>query len=188
MGDLREGLDSGIVYVGGVSGTGKTNICLFATSDNPNCKYFNGSDIKRPESYERFGSGMSRLNQKTSLELNRWMLGVVYDFEGGDLKVIDSHYIQPFGKSLVKIFPEERISGVDLLVLVESEAHNVLKRRIDEGNPVDSLDIKFIRKEIYVERQEAIRLSERFGVPLGVLRSDSTIEEAAKKFRHYLDF
>lgn len=176
------------IYLGGVSGSGKTTLGLLMSDGLENCLYFNSGDIKRPESRRRFGVGLSTLGQERSMEMSKWMLSDLYNISGKNLKIVDTHYMQPLqDSSFVKLFPEESISYIDLFVLIEADAQEVLNRRVSRGDGQDSIDIGFVKEELAREKEEAVRLSEKFSIPLMIFNNNADLETAAYDFKNSLN-
>lgn len=181
----------GIVYWGGIPGVGKTTISSLLSSELNNCEYISSGEIKRPESRRRYRIGLSLLDQEKSLDINRWFFSSLYSnnkiSNGGNiLQIVDTHYTYPLGESsFVNLCPEDCVRGIDLFVLLEADAQTVFDRRIARGRDRDSVNLEFIKKELYEEKKEAVRLSDKYGVPLEIFRNEESVSDAVNYFRNY---
>jgi adenylate kinase len=181
------------VYVGGVSGVGKTSAVSALTLRYKSAiDYISSGEIKRPEARKRFGIGLSQLNQEQTYTINSWFLDkLLHDYK--DCKadktlLIDSHYKYPSGDSFVRIVPLG-YTFFDLLVLFEAEASTVMQRRINRGRDRDSVILSYVEKELIEEKLEAERLS--CCIPLEIISTEQPLKSVVNNFenilfKHYL--
>ena len=179
-------MDGGrFIYVGEVPASGKTTVSSL-TAEKTGSIYVSSGGIKRPEARKRFGKNLSSLGQRESFEINGWFFQGLSSKNSGGLYLVDTHYTYPVGESFVKLMPEECVPRIELFVLFEADAETVVDRRIARGRDRDSVDKDFIQVEIEEEREEAMRLSEKFSVPLGVIENVGTIENGVKCLEGFL--
>lgn len=93
--------------------------------------------------------------------------------------LVDTHYTYLLpDKKFVKLLHDKSVKIIDLFILVEAEANEIVQRRINRGRKKDSVNINFIKEEIKNEREEAYYLSEMFDKPLIKLSNNDTLKRS----------
>ena len=177
------------IYVGGVPGAGKTTLCRSLSRGLENIIYVSSGEIKRPESRRRYNIGLSKLDQEKSLEINRWFFNQLYSQNSLGIYLVDTHFTYPLNhNNFVKLCPEDIAQNIGLYLLVETTPEDIINRRISRGRNRDSVSLDFSRIEIEKEREEAIRLSKKFNVPLIILKNEGQLESSILEFKTILKF
>ena len=161
---------STLIYFGGIAGSGKTTIGRLTSERLPELAYISSGEIKRPEARRRFEQSLSLLDQEKTFKINAWFFDILQQPLTNGVHLIDTHYTYPLPDStFVRLLPENYAGTIDLFVLVEAMADEIVSRRIRRGRDRDFIDIDFVKRELDKEREEAHRISDQFGKPLEIL-------------------
>lgn len=179
--------DKDFIYVGGVPGSGKTTLCKMLGNSLKRLNYISSGEIKGPKARRKYGISLRQLNQEQSLEINKWFFERLFSSNKKGIYLVDTHYTYPLPDfSFVTLCPESIASKIDLYILLETNASDIVNRRIFRGRARDSINKDFAELELKTEKNEAVRLSHKFGKPLVILKNEGDLNSSFLKFKNFL--
>lgn len=179
-----------IIHIGGIPGAGKSTTCLTLSKNLEDCAHISAGEIKRPQSEVQFGKRLSLLDQQESYAINEWFFNNFFKQIAQEDKktyLIDTHYTypQPDRHDLfVKLLPEQFADKIDLFVLLEANPEEVIKRRTYRGRDRDRTHpLEWVKLEFNAEREEALRLSRTYSVPLEIISTEKALDSVITEFK-----
>ncbi|MFH1801706.1 MAG: ATP-binding protein [archaeon] len=179
--------DKNFIYVGGVPGAGKTTLCEVLSAKLSKIIHIRSGEIKRPEARRKYGIGLSKLDQEKSSEINRWFFNKLYTLSSSGIYLIDTCYTYFLEDGIfVNLCPEDIAKNLGLYILLETNPEEIVNRRIFRGRDRYSVSLDLSRLEIETERNEAIRLSQKFNTPLIILKNEGGLKSSFLNFQNFL--
>jgi adenylate kinase len=128
---------SWVVFVGGSSGSGKTTLAAAIAQAHDSVRYVSASDLIRESQGLR--SSVARPEVADEAQAEALQATVIerfaqYRAAGGDLILLDGHFVVPTASGFYRVSPGVFASlGCDALVLVEAAAETVTARLKTRG-------------------------------------------------------
>lgn len=176
-----------LIYVGGIPGVGKSTVSRGLVEQLPFSIYVHPGESKRKESARRFNKKLSLLNQEESYKINSWFFcNFLNNNNFGGTVIIDSHYTCPFNGDFIRLCPPNFTSKLDLLVLLQCNADEIIRRRILRQKNGDSTDLGYVKMELAEELREAKSLSSEYALPLAIVSVSQSPETAIRDILNFL--
>lgn len=156
----------------GVRGVGKSTVIDRIISNVPEIQFVSGSDILQEmmgENYKKFEYLPENEKYELRIKLND-ILCEIQKKTKMDM-VVDSH-VTVFNlktKVIDTIFTQKDIAFYTDLILLDSNPEKVYCHRRKDVEKKRIIDLETIKNELEIERREAIRLSEKYGINLHIV-------------------